>query len=61
MTVHYEQRGHVGLITIDRPERMGALNGEGYAELAQAWRTIEATGSVRVAVVTGVGDSYCAG
>ena len=61
VTVHYEQRGHIGLITIDRPERMGALNGEGYAQLAQAWRTIEATASVRVAVVTGVGDSYCAG
>jgi enoyl-CoA hydratase len=61
MTIHYEQRGHVALVTIDRPERRGAMNNESYSQLAAAWRTAATTKSVRVAVITGVGDSYCAG
>jgi enoyl-CoA hydratase len=61
MAVHFEQRGNIGLVTIDRPERRGAMNEEAYAELAQHWRTVVRTPSIRVAVVTGVQDSYCAG
>jgi enoyl-CoA hydratase len=61
MTVHYEERGAVALITIDRPERRGAMDLESYRQLARAWRTAAATPAVRVAVITGVGDSYCAG
>jgi enoyl-CoA hydratase len=61
VTIHYEQRDHIALITIDRPETRGAMNNEAYSQLASAWRTIASTKSVRVAVITGVGDSYCAG
>ncbi len=61
MTVHFEQRDHIGLITIDRPERRGAMNEEAYSELAAHWRTVVRTPSIRVAVITGVQDSYCAG
>lgn len=61
MTVHYEERGHIALITIDRPERRGAMNLQSYRQLAQGWRTAAAALSVRVVVITGVGDSYCAG
>lgn len=61
MTVHYEERGHVALITIDRPERRGAMNLESYQQLAEGWRTAAAAPTVRAVVITGVGDSYCAG
>jgi enoyl-CoA hydratase len=61
MTVHYEERGPLALITIDRPERRGAMDLISYRQLARAWRTAAATPAVRVAVITGVGDSYCAG
>lgn len=61
MTVHYEERGHVALITIDRPERRGAMNLESYQQLAEGWRTAAAAQTVRAVVITGVGDSYCAG
>lgn len=61
MTVHYEERGHVALITIDRPERRGAMNLEAYSQLAGHWRKAAATPEVRAVVITGVGDSYCAG
>lgn len=61
MTVHYEERGHVALITIDRPERRGAMNLASYRQLAEGWRRAAATPEVRAVVITGVGDSYCAG
>jgi enoyl-CoA hydratase len=59
--IHYELRGHIALITIDRPERRGAMTADMYAQLADAWRSVATTPSVRVAVITGVGNSYCAG
>lgn len=61
MPVHHEQRGPIALVTIDRPERRNALDAECYTQLATAWRTIASTPSVRVAVVTGVADAFCAG
>ena len=61
MPVHVEQRGHIAVITIGRPEKRGALNAEGYKALAAAWRMIAATPSIRVAVVTGTDTSFCAG
>ena len=61
MTVHYEERGHVALITIDRPERRGAMNLQSYLELADGWRKAAANAEIRAVVITGVGDSYCAG
>ena len=61
MTVHYEERGHIALITIDRPQRRGAMNLESYQQLAEGWRRAAATAAVRAVVITGVGDSYCAG
>jgi enoyl-CoA hydratase len=61
VTVHYEERGHIALITIDRPERRGAMDMASYTQLANAWRAVASTPAIRVAVITGVGDSYCAG
>ncbi|MCB2079238.1 MAG: enoyl-CoA hydratase/isomerase family protein [Novosphingobium sp.] len=61
MTVHYEERGHVALITIDRPERRGAMNLLSYQQLAQGWRNAASNPEIRSIVITGVGDSYCAG
>lgn len=61
MTVHYEERGHTALVTIDRPERRGAMDREAYAQLAAAWKRVLDTPAIRVAVITGVQDSYCAG
>lgn len=61
MSIAFEQLGHIALITIGRPEKRGALNAAGYSALAEAWRQIAATPAVRVAVLTGTGDSFCAG
>lgn len=60
--VLYEKRGHIALITINRPERHNALNPEAVVQLADAWKTVSEDAEIRVAVVTGAGDqSFCAG
>ena len=39
--IRYEKRGHVGVITLDRPEARNALTYTTYAELENAVRTSE--------------------
>ncbi len=56
--IHFEERGRVGLITIDRQERRNALNGELCAHLCAA---LEHCHDVRAVVVTGAGSAFCAG
>jgi len=61
MSVTYDEQEHIALITIGRPEKRGALDAGGYRALAEAWERVAATPSVRVAVLTGTGNSFCAG
>lgn len=63
MPIRYEvPEPHIALVTIDRPEARNALDPEGFHDLAEAWRRIEADESIWAAVVTGAGDrAFCAG
>jgi enoyl-CoA hydratase/carnithine racemase len=57
-----EKRGRVTLITIDRPERMNALDFETNQQLIRTFEAFEADPDAYVAVVTGSGDkAFCAG
>lgn len=60
-TVHYETRGAVAVVTIDRPERRNAVDRATAAALADAFRTFDDTDDLAVAVLTGVGGTFCAG
>ena len=52
----------VALITMNRPERMNALDAEHYAALSRCWTTVRDDPAVRVAIVTGAGEkSFTAG
>jgi enoyl-CoA hydratase len=54
--------GGIARVTLNRPEKMNALNPEMIVRLARCWDTIEADSSVRVAVLTGTGErTFCAG
>ncbi|QLG29067.1 enoyl-CoA hydratase/isomerase family protein [Halorarum halophilum] len=55
----YDLSGDAAWITIDRPEKRNALPVAGWRELTGLLRRAE--GEARVAVVTGVGDAFCAG
>lgn len=52
----YEKRGHVGYVTITRPERMNALHAPASLELNQVWDDFAADDDAWVGVLTGEGD-----
>src|SRR3954452_14224172 len=56
MPVDFEVNDGVALITLNRPERMNAIDAEGYAALSAAWTQVRDDGSIRAAVVTGAGE-----
>ena len=53
----YEERDHVGVITLQRPEARNALTYTTYAELEDAVRTTTA----RCLVITGADPAFCSG
>ncbi len=61
MTVRYELRGAVAVVTIDRPEVRNAVDVPTARALADAFRRFEADDAALVAVLTGEGGYFCAG
>jgi enoyl-CoA hydratase len=59
--VTVERRGHVQVITINRPEVRNALNGAASRALAAAADELDADAGLRVGVLTGAGGTFCAG
>jgi enoyl-CoA hydratase len=58
----YVERGPVTVITIDRPERMNAIDRDTHLELVDAWDRFRTDDEALVAVLTGAGDrAFCAG
>jgi enoyl-CoA hydratase len=51
----YESQDGIGLLTVNRPERLNALNSQTVAELHQAATAIAAEEGVRALIVTGAG------
>lgn len=60
-TILLEKRDGVGVITLNRPQRLNAWTPVMGAELADAFRDIDRDASVRVAIFTGAGRAFCAG
>ncbi|MGC4935558.1 crotonase/enoyl-CoA hydratase family protein [Gordonia sp. DT30] len=56
-----EQRGHVLIVTMNRPEARNALSAEMMAIMAQAWDRVDADPEIRAAILTGAGGAFCAG
>lgn len=50
--IDYETDGHVATITIDRPEKLNAMDPAMYRGLSNAWREVQSDGDVWVAIVT---------
>jgi enoyl-CoA hydratase/carnithine racemase len=60
--VRYERVGAAAVVTIDRPERRNAVDGETAAALLAAYERFAADDGARVMVLTGAGDeAFCAG
>lgn len=52
---------HVLLVTLNRPEKMNAVDNEMHSQLERVWSAIDADPETRVSVVTGAGKAFCAG
>ena len=59
--VTLERNGAVGVITMNRPEALNALNGEVLADLSAVLDEVANDDSILVAIVTGAGRSFVAG
>ena len=56
-----EQRGHVLIVTMNRPQARNALSSAMMALMRQAWDQVDADPDIRVCVLTGAGGAFCAG
>jgi enoyl-CoA hydratase len=56
-----EQREHVLIVTMNRPQARNALSSEMMALMRQAWDQVDADPGIRVCVLTGAGGAFCAG
>jgi len=61
MTLTTQRRGHVLVITLDRPEARNAINLETATALAAAVELLNTDDDLRVGVLTGTGPAFCAG
>jgi enoyl-CoA hydratase len=56
-----ERRGHVLIVTMNRPEVRNALSGPMMALMRQAWDETDSDPEIRACILTGAGGSFCAG
>jgi enoyl-CoA hydratase len=56
-----ERRGHVLVLTLNRPHARNALSGPMMAIMRDAWDQVDSDPGIRVAVLTGAGGAFCAG
>ena len=62
MTVRFTVEGEIARITLDRPDRMNAVDRATEQELIRIWEAIERDRSIRAVVLTGAGDrAFCTG
>src|SRR3954453_20186241 len=59
--VRYDVQGPVAVVTIDRQHRRNAIDGKTADALVAALERFESTAELRVMVLTGAGEAFCAG
>ena len=58
----FERDGKVGVITINRPEKMNSLDFAANDQLVEIWNEVRDNSDIRVALITGQGEqAFCAG
>ncbi len=60
-TIRFETEGGVALLTLDRPERLNAMNRQLSDEVIDAIDRVRRDAGSRVLVLTGAGRAFCAG
>jgi enoyl-CoA hydratase/carnithine racemase len=57
----YERRGSIGVVTLNRPERLNAISGDLLAAFAAALNASLADAQTAAVVLTGAGRAFCSG
>jgi enoyl-CoA hydratase len=60
-TILVETRGHVGLVQLNRPKALNALNAQLIAELTEALKAYDADPEIAAVVITGSEKAFAAG
>ncbi|MGO1074421.1 enoyl-CoA hydratase-related protein [Inquilinus sp. CA228] len=62
MTARFTVEGEIARVTLDRPDRMNAVDRATEQELIRIWEAIEQDRTIRAVVLTGAGDrAFCTG
>ena len=61
MSVEFDVSDGVARVTLNRPERMNAVDSVTEAALDEVWNAIDLDPGIRCAVLTGAGRAFCAG
>lgn len=56
-----QRRGHVLVVTMNRPEARNALSGPMMRGMEEAWDLVDSDPGIRACVLTGAGGYFCAG
>ncbi|MFI4973790.1 MAG: enoyl-CoA hydratase/isomerase family protein [Caulobacterales bacterium] len=59
--VEYERRGAVAILTLNRPDRLNAINGALREETHAAIQAAQEDDAVRALIITGAGRGFCSG
>lgn len=60
-TIIYEKQENIACVTLNRPERLNAINNKLAMEVEELFRRIDKEEEVRVVILTGAGRGFCAG
>jgi enoyl-CoA hydratase/carnithine racemase len=60
-TIIYEKKGQVAYVTLNRPDKLNAMNDVMHRELGEAWADFRDDDSLRVAILSGNGRCFSAG
>lgn len=60
-TIIYEKKGPIAHVTLNRPDKLNAMNDVLHRELADVWVDFRNDDSLKVAILSGNGRCFCAG
>ena len=60
-TVEYEKRGHIAYVTLNRPDKLNAMNADMHRELGEIWDDFQQDDAMRAAILSGKGRCFSAG
>jgi enoyl-CoA hydratase/carnithine racemase len=59
--IDYEKKDAIAYVTLNRPDKLNAMNAQVHNELAWIWKNFRDDAELRVAILSGKGRCFCAG